>query len=222
MWLLVILRPTIRRVMCVYWNPTRISDWSRLTVRLPPRFVYFIPASMQWRVQRERRKNDALWQIGGHCYSVNLPFLQRYHSHTHLCTDWTRFKEKDIWTCLNRYVFPLALGACRSRCWNRYSISDWSLLSVFLWLLCAGKFGIQYKLCSINSMSKTTENGHFDSALKTNKNCVYCYAHAMEVGQDSSKKSFKAEICFKACMLIMLLKYTLNCLNHPLTVVILL
>ncbi len=31
----------------------------------------------------------------------------------------------------------------------------------------------------------------------------------MEVGQDSSKKSFKAEMCFKVCMLIPLLIYTL-------------
>lgn len=127
MCLLVILRRTIHRVICVYWNLTQISDWSRLTVRRPPCFVYFIPASMQWRVQRERRKNDALWQIGGHCYSVNLPFLRGYHSHPHLCTDWTRFKEKDVWTCLNRNVFPLALSVRRSRCRNCYGINDWKV-----------------------------------------------------------------------------------------------
>lgn len=131
MCLLVILRRTIHRVICVYWNLTQISDWSRLTVRRPPCFVYFIPASMQWRVQRERRKNDALWQIGGHFYSVNLPFLWGYHSHTHIYTDWTRFKEKDVWTCLNRNIsVGHQTSARRWRCWNWYSISDWKVSCV--------------------------------------------------------------------------------------------
>lgn len=56
---------------------------------------------------------------------------------------------------------------------------------------------------------------------KINKNCVYSSACAMEVGQDGSKESFKAEMCFKACMLILLIKCTLGCLNHPLTLGIL-